>query len=204
MRKRPILQHRGLVLKKVRQKRAAKVIGYARVSTADQTVRQQVDALEAAGCTEIYQDVTSGATTTRVGLDAALAALEDGDALIVVRLDRLGRPMPHLVSTVQQLADRGVAFRSLGEAIDTSSATGRLVLGIFASLADFERSLIAERTRAALAAKRRRCERLGRPRALDAEQLRVARDLLAGGASKAQTARVLSVDRGTLHRALAS
>ncbi len=201
-RKRPLVPQPGRVHAPMPQKPVAKRIGYARVSTTDQTTAQQVDALRAAGCEEVYQDVTSGATTSRAGLDAALEILQPGDTLVVTRLDRLGRSMPHLVTTVQRLADRSVAFVSLAEAIDTASAAGRLVLGIFAALADFERCLIGERTRAALAAKRRRGERLGRPLALTPAQLAEAREMIDAGKGMAHVARVLGVDRSTLYRHL--
>lgn len=125
------------------------LIGFARVSTGEQTLDAQKDGLRAAGCVEIFSDVASGAKNDRTGLEAAMAALRPGDTLVVVRLDRLGRSMPHLVATVHELAARSVGFRSLAESIDTTSAAGRLVLHIFASLADFERELIRERTREA-------------------------------------------------------
>ncbi|HEY6325396.1 MAG TPA: recombinase family protein [Candidatus Cybelea sp.] len=112
-------------------------VGYARVSTGDQTLDAQRDALQAAGRDRIFSDVASGATTSRTGLDDAIAALQAGDTLVVAGLDRLGRSMPHLVATIAELADRDVGFRSLAESIDTTSAAGRLVLHIFASLADF-------------------------------------------------------------------
>lgn len=177
-------------------------IGYARVSTGEQTLDAQKDALKAAGCTEIFTDVISGATTTRTGLDAALSALQSGQTLVVVRLDRLGRSMPHLVATVHELADRGVGFKSLAESIDTTSAAGRLVLHIFASLADFERDLIRERTREALAAKKRRGEHVGRRRALSPSRLEAAKQMIANGHGPAEVARILKVGRSTLYRAL--
>lgn len=179
-------------------------IGYARVSTGEQTLDAQKDALRGAGCVEIFSDVISGATTARTGLDAALASLKAGDTLVVARLDRLGRSMPHLVATVHELAARGVGFRSLAESIDTTSAAGRLVLHIFASLADFERELIRERTREALAAKKRRGEHVGRRPALNNCRLEAARTMLQGGLGAAHVARVLKVGRSTLYRALAA
>jgi DNA invertase Pin-like site-specific DNA recombinase len=177
-------------------------IGYARVSTGEQTLDAQRDALKAAGCTQIFTDVVSGSTTTRTGLDAALEALSAGDTLVVARLDRLGRSMPHLVATVHELADRGVGFKSLAESIDTTSAAGKLVLHMFAALAAFERDLIRERTRDALAAKKRRGEPIGRRHALSPSRVEAARKMLADGESHSHVARVLRVGRSTLYRAL--
>ena len=178
--------------------------GYARVSTDGQTLDAQTDALQAAGCVEIFTDVASGAKSARTGLEAAMAALQPGDTLVVARLDRLGRSMPHLVTTVADLAQRGIGFRSLAESIDTTSAAGRLVLHIFASLADFERELIRERTREALAAKKRRGEPVGRRRALSPSRVAAASEMLAGGRGAAEIARILKVGRSTLYRALAT
>ncbi|HEY6327521.1 MAG TPA: recombinase family protein [Candidatus Cybelea sp.] len=179
-------------------------IGYARVSTGDQTLDAQKDALQAAGCAQIFSDVASGASIDRTGLEAAITALRAGDTLVVARLDRLGRSMPHLVATVHELADRGVGFRSLAESIDTTSAAGRLVLHIFASLADFERELIRERTREALAAKKRRGEHVGRRPALNSSRLQAAREMRDHGHGASHIARILKIGRSTLYRALAS
>jgi DNA invertase Pin-like site-specific DNA recombinase len=179
-------------------------LGYARVSTGEQTLDAQKDALRAAGCVEIFSDVASGAKTDRTGLEAALAALQSGDTLVVARLDRLGRSMPHLVATVHELAACGVGFKSLAESIDTTSAAGRLVLHIFASLADFERELIRERTRDALAAKKRRGEPVGRRRALSRSRVEAAREMLDSGHGAAHVARILKVGRSTLYRALSA
>ena len=179
-------------------------LGYARVSTGDQSVNAQTDALRAAGCSEMYADQgISGSITSRPELDKMLAALEPGDVLIVKRLDRLGRSMPHLVATVHDLVARGIGFRSLDESIDTTTASGRLVLHIFAALADFERELTRERTRDALAAKKRRGEKLGRPNALTPAKVKAARKMLDAGDSPSHVARLFDVDRSTLYRALA-
>jgi DNA invertase Pin-like site-specific DNA recombinase len=183
---------------------APSYLGYARVSTGEQTLDAQKDALRAAGCVQIFSDVASGAKTDRNGLEAALAALRAGDTLVVARLDRLGRSMPHLVATVHELAARGVGFKSLAESIDTTSAAGRLVLHIFASLADFERELIRERTRDALAAKKRRGEPVGRRKALSPARVSAAREMLEGGHGAAHVARILKVGRSTLYRALSA
>jgi DNA invertase Pin-like site-specific DNA recombinase len=179
-------------------------LGYARVSTGEQTLDAQKDALRAAGCLEIFSDIASGAKTDRTGLEAAIASLKEGDTLVVARLDRLGRSMPHLVATVHELAARGVGFKSLAESIDTTSAAGRLVLHIFASLADFERELIRERTREALAAKKRRGEPVGRRRALSPSRVSAAREMLESGHGAAHVARILKVGRSTLYRAISA
>jgi len=128
-------------------------IGYARVSTEDQNLALQLDALKASGCEKVFEDQgISGITRTRVGLDAALAVLASGDVLVVWKLDRLGRSLHHLIEVIASLDKRGVDFLSLSEAIDTGSATGRLVFHLMAALSEFERSLIVERTSAGLKA----------------------------------------------------
>jgi DNA invertase Pin-like site-specific DNA recombinase len=155
-----------------------RIIGYARVSTAEQDLSLQLDALRQAGCAEeeIFLDVASGTYTTRPGLEACLQALTMGDTLVVWRLDRLGRSMLHLVTVIAELGRRQVGFRSLCDgALDTTTATGELVFHIFSALAQFERRLIQERTRAGLAAARARGKQGGR-QALraDAPQVRMA------------------------------
>lgn len=180
--------------------RVVTTIGYARVSTADQSLDMQLDALDAAGCTRIYSDTASGALDSRPGLAEALDAVAAGDTLVVWRLDRLGRSLAHLVATVDGLGSRGVALRSLHEQIDTSTATGRLTLGIFASLAEFERELTAERTAAGLSAARRRGTTLGRPSVWSDEKAAAASAMLAGNASVATVARALGVSRSTVMR----
>lgn len=180
-----------------------RLIGYARVSTQDQTTALQLDALKAAGCAEIHQDRVSGSVVRRPGLDAALAGLVSDDVLVVWKLDRLGRSLAHLVELVSELQGRGVGFRSLSDAIDTTSAGGRLVFHIMASLAEFERSLIGERTRAGMAAARARGSMVGRRRALTLAQLDHARLLIERGESPSVVARSLGCGRSTLYRALA-
>jgi DNA invertase Pin-like site-specific DNA recombinase len=146
------------------------LIGYARISTIDQTLALQQDALSAAGCQEIYTDTVSGSVTERPGLTNALSHVRSGDTLVVWRLDRLGRSLPHLIETVSQLQQQGVGFRSLQEQIDTTTSGGKLIFHVFGALAEFERDLIRERTHAGLAAARARGRLFGRPKALKSPQ----------------------------------
>lgn len=176
--------------------------GYARVSTADQDPGLQHDALAAAGCARIWTDTASGAKTSRPQLDAMLATLLPGDTLVVWRLDRLGRSLPHLVGTVDELASRGVGFRSLTEGFDTTTAAGRLMLGVIGSLAEFERQLIRERTVAGLTAARTRGSRLGRPTVVTPAKLAAARSLIDGGSTVTEAAAAVGVSRPTLYRHL--
>lgn len=179
-------------------------IGYARVSSEDQNLDLQRDALTTAGCAMIYEDAgVSGAVERRPGLDQALATIKEGDVLVTWRLDRLGRSLPHLIELVTTLQGRGVEFVSLNEAIDTTSAGGKLIFHIMGALAEFERSLIIERTRAGIAAARRRGQHLGRRKALTPAQVAHARATIATGAeTTASMAALLGVGRATLWRAL--
>jgi DNA invertase Pin-like site-specific DNA recombinase len=187
------------------------LIGYARVSKADgsQTTDLQQDALVAAGVdpARIYSDRASGAKESRPGLDACLQALRAGDVLVVWKLDRLGRTLAHLVTLVRDLAVRKVGFRVLtgqGAEIDTTTTAGRMVFGIFASLAEFERDLIRERTLAGLAAARARGRSGGRPHRLTRAQVRLA---MAGMASRDTSVTALcaelGITRATLYRYVA-
>src|ERR671919_475121 len=142
------------------------LIGYARVSTHEQTLNLQQDALTTAGCTKIFTDTASGAKTERKGLEEALIYVRRGDTLVVWRLDRLGRSLPHLITTMTDLEERGIGFKSLTENIDTTTSGGKLIFHIFGALAEFERNLIRERTQAGLNAARARGETGGRPKAL--------------------------------------
>lgn len=155
-----------------------KKIGYARASTDDQNLDLQRDALTRAGCTEIYEEKASGKSVERIELDHCLRALRTGDSLSVWRLDRLGRSLPDLVRTVGDLEARGIAFESITEKIETSSAAGKLVFHVFAALAEFERNLIRERTHAGLTAARARGRTGGRRPKLDSKQIREIRALL--------------------------
>ena len=149
-------------------------IGYARVSTLDQNLDLQRDALTQAGCEKIFVDEISGATAARPGLESALEMAREGDVLVVWRLDRLGRSLKHLVELVGELEERNVGFRSIQEAMDTSSSGGKLIFHVFAALAEFERNLIQERTNAGLAAARARGRKGGRPKKLDEKKRTLA------------------------------
>lgn len=181
-------------------------IGYARVSTGEQTLEPQTLALEAAGCNRILTDHgISGAKFIRPGLSEALTQLRHGDMLVVWRLDRLGRSLPHLIAIINDLADRGIEFKSLTESIDTSSSGGRLVFHMMAALAEFERSLISERTRAGMRAARVRGSRMGRPPALTAAQKQAAAaDIIQGGQTLSVVAARYNVHIRTLKRAIAT
>ena len=180
------------------------IIGYARVSTLDQSLDLQLDALGQVGCDKIYSDTTSGARSERPGLREALDYLREGDCLVVWRLDRLGRSLRHLIETVTTLDRRGVLFRSVTESIDTTTPSGRLVFHLFGALAEFERELIRERVRAGVAAARARGRCGGRPRKLSGRQVELARTMLADPTTTiTEVARTLGVNRSTLYRALA-
>ncbi|NKY19731.1 recombinase family protein [Tsukamurella spumae] len=180
-----------------------RVLGYARVSTVEQDEGLQLDALDRAGCSAVWTDHgVSGSTTSRPRLDALLAELSGGDTLVVYSLSRLGRNLSHLVVLTAELAERDIALVSITEQIDTSSASGRMVMHIFLVLAEFERALLSERTRAGLAAARARGARPGRRPSLSVEQVRHARLLVAGGESVGHVAGSMGVHRATLYRAL--
>jgi DNA invertase Pin-like site-specific DNA recombinase len=175
------------------------ILGYARVSTDEQDLAGQRQRLEAAGAFRVFEDVVSGKTFERPGLAALLDHIRPGDTLAVVRLDRLGRSLRELLDVVETLQERGVALLSLEEQIDTSSAAGELVFHVFGAIAQFERRLIAERTRDGLAAARARGSRPGRP-PLDPEKLEAALLLVKGGMSPTKAARQVGVGRSTLYR----
>jgi DNA invertase Pin-like site-specific DNA recombinase len=144
-------------------------IGYARVSTKDQDLGLQIDALQKAGCEKLYREVVSGARTERPVLDRVVDSLRTGDVLVIWKLDRLGRSLKHLVELVNTLRERGVGLQSLNDPIDTTTPQGRLSFNLFASLAEFERDLIRERTQAGLSAARARGRNGGRPKGLSAQ-----------------------------------
>jgi len=179
------------------------LIGYARVSTAEQDLALQLDALQAAGTTRIFEDRgVSGAKTERPGLTAALSFLREGDALVVWKLDRLGRSITHLLHTVTDLESRGVGFRSLTENVDTTTPTGRLVFHIFGALGQFERDLIRERTHAGLTAAAARGRKGGRPIAATPEKIARARQLVASGLTVREAAARVKVGKSAIYAAL--
>jgi DNA invertase Pin-like site-specific DNA recombinase len=176
------------------------LIGYARISTTDQTLALQQDALTTAGCDRIFTDTASGARTDRPGLTEALSHVRSGDTLVVWRLDRLGRSLAHLIEAVRELQERGVHFRSLQEQLDTSTSGGKLVFHVFGALAEFERDLIRERTTAGLAAARARGRRGGR-RPLSPQKIQQLRTLAADKKNQvADICKTLSISRATFYR----
>lgn len=176
-------------------------LGYARVSTLDQHLELQEDALAKAGCEKIFRDVVSGAIDSRKGLTEAIEFARRGDTLVVWKLDRLGRSLKHLIETVNLLKERGVGLMSLQEKIDTTTPGGKLIFHVFGALAEFERELIRERTNAGLKAARARGRLGGRPPILTSKQIEMAQRLLNDPAvSVAEICRTLQVSRSTLYR----
>ena len=182
-------------------------LGYARVSTAHQSLDQQVDALTAAGvdADRVYSDKLSGTSTRekRPGLAALLDYAREGDAIVVVGIDRLGRNAAEVMATIRELGERGIVLRSLREGIDTSNATGRMVAGVLASLAELELELGRERRAAAREARKARGQSIGRPKALDPSKVALAQRMHASGESASTIASTLGVSRATVYRALA-
>ena len=177
------------------------LIGYARVSTQDQTLNLQKDALEKAGCQKIFTDIASGAKQERKGLEDALSHVREGDILVVWRLDRLGRSITHLIETVSGLATRGVGFKSLTENIDTTTSGGKLVFHIFGALAEFERDIIRERTTAGLQAARARGRMGGRPKALTPKKAAMLQALYADKSNSIEDiCKTLGIGRTTFFR----
>src|SRR4051812_21758690 len=177
------------------------LIGYARISTIDQTLALQQDALNAAGCEHIYTDTVSGSVTDRPGLTNALSHLRSGDTLVVWRLDRLGRSLSHLIETVRQLQERGIGFRSLQEQIDTTTSGGKLIFHFFGALAEFERDLIRERTHAGLVAARARGRLFGRPKALSPKKVAQLRVLAKDDQlTVREICQTLGISRATFYR----
>jgi DNA invertase Pin-like site-specific DNA recombinase len=175
-------------------------IGYARVSTVEQTLDLQRDALKAAGVITLYEDKASGKTADRPEFVHCLKALREGDTLVVWRLDRLGRNLQDLIRIVGELDERGVKLRSVKESIDTAGPTGKLVFHMFAALAEFERGLIRERTLAGLEAARARGRHGGRPSALDGKQRKAALAMMKNrDMSVAEISRQFGVSRSTLY-----
>jgi DNA invertase Pin-like site-specific DNA recombinase len=179
------------------------IIGYARVSTHDQHPDLQTDALTAAGCQELFTETITGTTRERPELAQCLRMLREGDTLVVWRLDRLGRSLRDLVTIIDELNGRGIGFKSLTEAIDTTHASGKLVFHIFGALAEFEHSLILERTRAGLAAARARGRKGGRRPSLSASDVKKAAAMLSDpDMTKKEVAGHFGVSRTTLNAAL--
>jgi DNA invertase Pin-like site-specific DNA recombinase len=176
-------------------------IGYARVSTTEQTLDLQLDSLKQAGCSKIFTDTASGAKTERKGLEEALSYLRSGDTLVVWRLDRLGRSLRHLIEVVTGLEQRGIGFKSLTENIDTTTSGGKLIFHIFGALAEFERDIIRERTQAGLAAARARGRKGGRPQALTPKQQVMLRQLYDSKThSIPEICKTMNISRATLYR----
>lgn len=179
------------------------LIGYARVSTHEQTLALQQDALEKAGCEKIFTDTVSGSKAERKGLTDALSHLREGDTLVVWRLDRLGRSLRHLIDTITELNTRGVGFKSLTENIDTTTSGGKLIFHIFGALAEFEREIIRERTQAGLASVRSRGKVGGRPKALTSKEVQMLNSMAADKSlNVSDICKTLGVGRTTFYRYL--
>lgn len=179
-------------------------IGYARVSTRDQSAELQTYTLKDAGCEKVFEESASGAKRDRPKLQEALSFLREGDTLVVWKLDRLARSLRQLIETVDELNERGIGFISLTESIDTTTPGGKMIFHIFGALAEFERELIRERTNAGLQAAKERGVKLGRPRSLDDSEVEIARSLKAAGKmTSAQIAAHLGISRPTLYRLIA-
>ena len=177
------------------------LIGYARISTTEQTLDLQRDALEKAECEKIFTDTVSGTKAERKGLEEALSHLRRGDTLVVWRLDRLGRSLRHLIDTITELHDRGVGFKSLQENIDTTTSGGKLVFHIFGALAEFEREIIKERTQAGLASARSRGKVGGRPKALTPKEVQMLNNMAADKSlTVSDVCKALGIGRTTFYR----
>jgi len=176
-------------------------IGYARVSTGEQNLDLQVDALKKANCAKVFSDEMSGVKAERPGLQEALTFLREGDSLVVWRLDRLGRSLRDLVQRVEELQKRGIGFRSLNESIDTASPTGKFQFHLFSALAEFERELIRERTMAGLRAARARGRFGGRKRQMTPDKVKMASSLIQDPmVSVGEICNTLRISRTTLYR----
>ncbi len=178
------------------------LIGYARVSTVDQDPALQRDALKRTGCERIFEETASGAKANRPELDRALDHMRKGDTLVVWKLDRLARSMKQLIETVGALEAADVKFRSITENVGTDSAGGRFVFHVFGALAEFERSLIRERTNAGLKAARARGRKGGRPKSMTSDDVKAAEGMLAADMGPVAVAKRLGVSRATLYRHL--
>lgn len=176
-------------------------IGYSRVSTSDQKLDLQTDALTKAGCEAFYRDEgISGYTTTRPGLDACMASLKAGDCLVVYKLDRLGRSLEHIMSTIKGFEARGIDFKSISEGFDTTTPSGKLIFHIIGALAQFERELIRERVMAGLEAAKKRGTKLGRKFTIKPDDVTKAIELHNKGMSFAEIGAEIGISRGSAHR----
>lgn len=178
-----------------------RILGYARISTEDQSLDLQTDALRAIGADPVFTDMASGATSARPGLDALLKEAKAGDRIVVWRLDRLGRSLIHLAALAADLERRGIGLQSLTDGVDTSTPTGKLIYGILGSMAEFERESIRERVRAGMAAAKRSGLHVGRPRKMSAEHARDAAARLDAGEPARRVAAYFRVSEATLYRA---
>ena len=177
------------------------LIGYARISTQEQTLNLQLDALKKSGCEKIFTDTASGSQAERKGLEEAVAFARAGDTIVVWRLDRLGRSLRHLIETITRLAERQIGFKSLTENIDTTTSGGKLIFHVFGALAEFERDIIKERTQAGLLAARARGRIGGRPKALTAKEIAIAKALYADpDKSIKDICQALRISKMTLYR----
>lgn len=202
---RPSRQWRASAVAGIPEQRKPTLVGYARVSTDEQNLNLQQDALRAIGCQHIFEDRgISGTRWRRPGLDVALEALMPGDTLVVWRLDRLGRSLVQIIGLIEDLTARGIGFRSYTESFDMSTPSGRLIFHMMAALAEFERALIAERTRAGLAAARTRGRRLGRPPSYGTKERDAALRSIRGGISVKEAAHTHGIHPRTLYRIVAA
>jgi len=177
------------------------LIGYARVSTTEQVLDLQIDALESAGCEKIFSDTISGVKSDRPGLAQALEFCREGDTFVVWKLDRLGRSLKHLIETVEDLKNRGIGFKSIQEAIDTSTPTGKLYFHVFCALAEFERDLIRERTLAGLEAARSRGRKGGRRRVISERKIQAGVELaLDKNRTVGEICETLGINAGSYYR----
>ena len=176
-------------------------IGYCRVSTQDQNLDLQKDALKKVGCKKIFCDIGTGSDFNRKGLMDALEFMREGDCLVVWKLDRLGRSLKDLIQTVNDIHEKKMSFQSLQENLDTSTSTGKLVFHVFGALAEFERNIIRDRTNAGLSAARARGRFGGRPRILDKNKIKIAKSLFSDRQnSVSEISKTLNVSRSTLYR----
>ena len=177
------------------------LIGYARVSTHDQNLDLQKDALNHAGCQRLFTDVISGSKAEREGLHEAIRYLREGDILVVWKLDRLGRSLKHLIEIINDLNNRGIGFKSLQENIDTTTSGGKLIFHIFGALAEFEKDIIRERTKAGLASARARGRLGGRPKKMDEKKIEMAKKLINDpNNSIEEICKMFNISRATLYR----